>query len=161
MILVPEGNALRFESNPTVQTRGDPLGRLDSELSSILYSKNFANESEKWLAYQQILERYLQKKGVFDTPETYKADKVQEADEEKEKISNFDTSVMLQSVAKSYRSKAKELADFIKRTKNISWTRKGRVVINDVELPDTNIRDLLNDALSIETKRSQWKSTVF
>lgn len=146
MVLVPEGNALRFETHPTVQTPGDPLSRLDTDLSRILHSKDFKNESEKWLAYQQLLERYLQKRGVFKEPETWKEDPDATADQEEKKKEVLNMSVMLQSVAQSYRSKARRLAEFISKTSNIRWTPEGRVVIDNVVLPNSNIADLLNYA---------------
>lgn len=144
MVLVPEGKAFRLDSHPTVQTPGDPVSRLDSELSAILYSKKFSNDSEKWLAYQQILEKYLEKKGVFKLPEVTQPSS---NDDVKEKKNTLDTSVMLHGVAQSYRSKAKQLAEFIDRSSNIRWTEKGRLVIDNVELPHSNIVDLLNDAV--------------
>lgn len=60
---------MRLETHATVQTPGNAQSRLDSELSGILHSKSFQNESEKWLAYQGILEKYLQNRGVFKARE--------------------------------------------------------------------------------------------
>lgn len=147
MILIPEGNAMRMETHATVQTPGNASSRLDSELSHILHSNSFKNESEKWLAYQDILEKYLQKK-KGSSGDTQSRDDVQSQidEEEKQRQHDFDISVMLQSVKKTYRDQAKQLANFIERSSNIQWTKSGRVVIDNVELPNSNIADLLNDA---------------
>lgn len=59
---------------------------------------------------------------------------------------NFDVSVVLRSVKKTYRSQYRQLAEFIRRSSNVSWTESGRVVIDGVEMPDSNIVDLINDA---------------
>lgn len=154
MILIPEGGGMRLESHPTVQTPGNPLSRLDSELSGILHAKNFENEEKKWLAYQQILEKYLQKNGVYgsvasETPKQFEQKKIvqeEEKEEDKRKQENFDISALLQNVRKTYRSQSKQLAEFIQRTSNVRWTKSGRVVIDGVEMPDSNIVDLINDA---------------
>ena len=148
MVLVPEGKAFRLDSHPTVQTPSDPLGRLDSELSAIHYEKKFNSDAEKWLAYQQILEKYLQKKGVFGSvTASQPPPRDDDAKTEEESKKALDASVMAQSVAKTYRSKAKQLADFIASSSNIGWTDTGRVVIDNVELPNSNMIDLLNDAV--------------
>lgn len=154
MILIPEGGGMRLESHATVQTPGTTLSRLDSELSNILHGKNFENDDKKWLAYQEILERYLQKKGLYQTiaPETpkrleqMKIDKEVAEKEKQREEENFDVSVLLHGVKKTYRSQCKQLAEFIKRSSNIGWTSSGRVVIDGVEMPDSNVVDLLNDA---------------
>ena len=155
MILIPEGNAMRLESHATVQTPGNELSRLDSELSNILHAKNFESEEKKWLAYQQILEKYLQRNGVYgsmigETPKQVELKKIvqeEEKKEEKRMQENVDISVLLQSVRKTYRSQSGQLAEFIQRSSNVSWTKSGRVVIDGVEMPDSNIVDLINDAV--------------
>ena len=43
----------------SVQTPGTPLSRLDVELSGILNSRTYASERDKWVAYMQVLHRYL------------------------------------------------------------------------------------------------------
>ena len=43
----------------SVQTKGDNLSRLDSEMYNILFSKKFNNEYEKSKNYLQVLQRYL------------------------------------------------------------------------------------------------------
>lgn len=146
---------MRLETHATVQTPGYAQSRLDSELSGILHSKSFQNESEKWLAYQGILEKYLQNRGVFKAREQIRPPEdvdSQFEEEEAKKKEEFDMSLMLQSVKKTYRSKARQLADFIKRSSNIAWTKSGRLVIDGVELPDSNINLLINDAMRYRSK---------
>lgn len=153
MVLVPEGSAFRVESHPTVQTPGNSLSRLDSAMSGILYSENFEDQQAKWLAYQNILDKYLQKKGVY-TQSHQQTDARREGEEEDRGKDALETSVMLHSVAKTYRPKAKDLIEFMSKTSNIKWTKEGRMIIDDVELPNSNIRDLLNDAARERKKTS-------
>lgn len=150
MVLVPEGGAFRVESHPTVQTPGNALSRLDSEMSRILYSKNFDDQQAKWLSYRNILDKYLQKKKGMYT-QSHQMDVSKEEEGGKDEL---ETSVMLHSIAKTYRPKAKNLVEFMSKTSNIKWTKEGRIVIDDVELPNSNIRDLLNDAVRERKKTS-------
>ena len=59
MVLIPHENIQEIfgrqqVSTKTVQTPGTALTRLDSELSEILNSNVYANEREKWVAYNQV-----------------------------------------------------------------------------------------------------------
>ena len=64
MVLIPHENIQEISGRQqapmkTVQTPGTALTRLDSELSEILNSNVYANERKKWIAYNQVLQRYL------------------------------------------------------------------------------------------------------
>ena len=98
MVLVPEGSAFRVESHPSVQTPGNALSRLDSEMSRILYSHDFEDQQAKWLSYRNILDKYLQKKGMYT--QSHQTDMAKEDEEGGEKDA-LETSVMLHSIAKT------------------------------------------------------------
>lgn len=148
MILVPEENAKRFQQllnlPPTVQTRGTALTRLDREMSEISNSNSFRDDREKWASYQNVLEQYLRKKNPEKPVE--KDEGIEKTEEEKEK--NLRVEAILQGVSKTFRSRAKQILEFVDKTSNIRYTDKGKLVIDDVELPDSNITMLVNCAAS-------------
>ena len=57
--VVSQGNNSSVSTLPTVQTVGDNLSRLDSEIYRILTSNEFRDDHEKSKNYLQILRRYL------------------------------------------------------------------------------------------------------
>ena len=71
MVLVPEENLRHILLPPnylsTVQTPGNASTRLDRQMSDVIKSENFANDREKWLEYQRILEQYLRNKNAKKT----------------------------------------------------------------------------------------------
>lgn len=82
--------------------------------------------------------------------ETEKTPAEEEADEGPLK---FDA--ILHGVAKTYRSKSKALLEFMANTSNIRWDEKGKLTIDNVVLPHSNIAELVNDAARDTKKRRQ------
>lgn len=68
MVLVPEENLRHILLPPnfhsTVQTPGNASTRLDRQMSDVMSSESFANEREKWLEYQRVLEQFLRSKNA-------------------------------------------------------------------------------------------------
>lgn len=94
MVLVPEDNLRHILQPPnsiwdrylsTVQTPGNASTRLDRQMSDVIKSENFANDREKWLEYQRILEQYLRNKNA-------KKKSVTSGEDEKKKKRNGENS---------------------------------------------------------------------
>ena len=152
---MPEENVKRFQQllnlPPTVQTQGKVLTRLDREMSEISNSNAYSDERENWAKYQDVLERYLRKK----LPDPVRKDVSVEAEhkkdiEQREKQDRVEA--VLRDVKKTFRDRAKQLLEFIDKSSNIKWTKEGRVVIDGVELPHSNISALVNCATSTRSR---------
>lgn len=149
MILVPEENAKRFQQllnlPPTTQTPGTPLSRLDRDMYEISRSDDFRDEREKWASYQNVLERYLRKKNPDPVLPSREEPAENTRPDNDAEVENVD--FVLQKVAKVDRDRAKQLLQFIDKTSNVKWRRKdGRLTIDGVELPNSNIASLISDA---------------
>lgn len=162
MVLVPHDNIQRLtETAPavqTVQTTGTPLSRLDAEMSDILNSDSFASERDKCTAYMQILQRYLQlvthppppPPETVGTTESRAPLKSETASKDAPIASRLNDTIIIDSVPKKFRTKASLLLKNLHRnapTRKLAWDRKGVVSINGVRIPNSNIVDLVNDAM--------------
>lgn len=54
---------------------------------------------------------------------------------------------ILSPFSKTLRSKAESLLNFIDRNENLDWDSLGRLVVNGIVIPSSNITDLIKDAL--------------
>lgn len=166
MVLIPHDNIHRLTEvstgPPSVQTTGTPLSRLDSELSEILYSHSYKSERDKWTAYQQVLQRYLhlvehennntvpniptkRKMETFDTAN--KNDDIALINEVKSRLND---TLIVDSVPKKFKSKAILLLRNLHRDavgRKITWDRNGVVSIGGRRISNSNIVDLVNDAM--------------
>ena len=82
----------------TVQTSGDHLSRLDSDMFEILNSKKFSDEREKCKNYLQVLRRYL----FFKENERFDDNSVGEIDEMQATLAPPTEEAILESVPKIY-----------------------------------------------------------
>ena len=174
MVLIPHENIreiLGRQQAPmkTVQTPGTTLTRLDSELSEILNSNVYANEREKWIAYNQVLQRYLRlvehEKSLTATMSQNKTNGEEEGEEE-ERVSEemqaqsavladgiksrLNDTLIIDTVPKKFRAKAKLLLRNMHRNASpgkIVWDKNGVVSIDGAKIPNSNIVDLVNDAM--------------
>lgn len=164
MVLVPQ-ESLQFTQTvqPTVQTPGDPLTRLDNEMGNILTS-NAKDDKEKWLKFQQLFSRFLQtmptKQRSQQPAEQNSLLDDDAADERQETIRNglaiTDESI-INSVPKLYRGIAENLIRDLKKVNGdkFRWDDTGTVYINGSRIRDSHIIDLINDVMR---KRKNVKS---
>lgn len=172
MVLVPEDNLSQFSTQNHRQPAfsglemhphiGHPiataLNRLDAEMKDILSSTSYRGEREKWSAYQAVLQRYLhfiddertqlppvQRKERAESPKNDK----KEREREKEHLASLNDSVIVESVPQKFRHKAKLLLRRLHETPatSFSWDSAGVVSISGKSIKDSNIIDLMNDAM--------------
>ena len=69
MILIPEDsiNNLSLDNVATMQTPGTPTSGLDKKMSKIINSISIQDDREKYVMYQQALERFMYYKKNDDT----------------------------------------------------------------------------------------------
>lgn len=123
------------------------MSRLDTEMLEIINSEAYT-EQEKVDLYNQTLSRfqelYRQTKPLIKAPQT---------------LSNSDTTELPEpnlkpevegeltfSFPKTQRNLGSKLVKFLKNDPEISWLSNGTVILKGVELPGSNITDLISKA---------------
>lgn len=152
MILVPQDsvNGLREAGNfisGSTQTPGNNLSRLDAEMREILNSREITDERERWKLYNQVLQKYLY---FTANGEKQQSQEIPCSNESNDRRENEITEEFIsKSVPERYRRKAVKLLARLRplrKSKAISWNRRGEVSINGLKIKDSNIIDLINDA---------------
>jgi len=152
MVLVPHDSVNKLKSLEnenhaltSIQTPGDPTSRLDKELTKILNSSK--NDAEKWSEYRELFRRFL----FFNSDDERPHTKLTYQDiNESTQDSSYPVENIINSVPPRYQQKAKAIIDHINTAdidKRFKWDKSGRISINNNKIPNTNIVDLLNDAL--------------
>ena len=150
--MVPHEILNRFHEKPVSRSEGDVMGELDTDMHKILLQK--AEDSEKWKLYQQSLLRYLHFANEPKKPleisfpsEENKSSEENKADDETNK--NL-LSQLVAVIPRIIQRKAVTLYNILgcERTKDvISWDSTGLVNINGTPIPQSNIIDLISDAV--------------
>lgn len=145
----------------SVQTKGTPLTRLDEQMAEILKSNAYDSDRDKWSAYLQVLQRYLSLTMEANQQQLVSGDKATKKESPEnaaetatliaELKSHLNDTVIVDSVPKKYRRKAKMLLNSLHRNassnKKIQWDNDGVVTIAGTRIPNSNIIDLVNDAM--------------
>ena len=153
MILVPEDVYARFEQKQKIES--SPLVKnmmnSDREMSDVLQRTDIP-DSEKQKLYNANLERYMSLQQQKDS----QIPKVRLATSEKSEDENNSTQetiplpdfAIVDSMPKTKRQKATSILNRLKtRPDIISWDESGRVTLEGVKVPGSNISDLLSDAV--------------
>ena len=154
MILVPEDVFNRFEQKQKMETSPivSNMMQKDADMSKLLYRENL-NDDEKKKLYDANLERYLDLKHQKDNttptfrilPNSEIENKELALPEEKAQLSD---SVIVENIPKTMRTRAVALLNRLKaRPDVISWDETGRVSLDGVDIPHSNISDLISDAV--------------
>ena len=147
----------------SIQTKGDNLSRLDSEMYNILFSQKYNNDYEKSINYLQVLRRYLHfkenERKEFQPEEITKYledinpnEKLNTSTIESDKSfinqastdNGFTIKSILDSVPRSYQKKAQILLETWKETGKVNWDENGVTSIDGSVIANSNIKDLLN-----------------
>ena len=175
MILVPaeneatvnqqqQQNLLSMDLEKTVQTPGTPISRLDAQMRDILQSDEFPDLNAKSKAYQQALQRFLTAKASSRANQNLELEKLQHEVDELEASRNFDDEI-INTVPAKYREKARSFLMFARKVNSVTWDDAGRVRVRGLLLPESNIVDLVNDAMRSRKRirakgRSQFCSAL-
>lgn len=144
----------------SIQTFGNNLSRLDNEMYEILNSKYYDDDYKKMKDYLQVLTRYLhfkngERNNSFKTRPHNIKNKVNKE--------NLNTYTILESIPKSYASKAVQLLNLLEKNDEIYWDESGVVTIRGNTVVDSNITELLNNALRNRksiSKPTGWEKFV-
>lgn len=169
MVLVPEENILQFSSHRSHNFTNDnggsakqaekiieaALSRLDAEMNEILKSNAYADEREKWLAYFSVLQRYLHFADEERAHQYHALVKKKEGSAQfsptKSDIptARMNDSIIIESVPLKFRNKAKLLLRRLHDAppSDFSWDSAGVVSASGEPIKDSNIVDLVNDAM--------------
>ena len=153
-VLVPEDVLSRFEQKQKLETSPivSNMMQKDADMSKLLYREDL-NDDEKKKLYHANLERYPelnhQKDNTTPTVRFLPNSKIENEElalpEEKAQLSD---SVMVESIPKTMRTRAVALLNRLKaRPDVISWDETGGVSLDGVDIPRSNISDLISDAV--------------
>ncbi len=130
------------QNQQTVSPVVKVVAKLDDEITNILSNKDL-NDYDKAKVYAQTLQKYLSTRENID--ESKPAPEVTVVADS----SNYNDSAIVNTVPKKYQQQARNLLHFIKTDKKITWAEDGAVSLDDVPLQDSNIVDLINDAVRL------------
>lgn len=168
MVLVPEENLSQLSAqnqrqavfndstvSPEIRAIGTTLSRLDTEMNDILKCTTYKDDREKWSAYLTVLQRYLHFADSERAQQYLALAKTNENPtqiSEKKKKNNsthLHDSVIIESIPAKYRTKAKLLLRRLHdvHEPNFSWNSAGVVSIDGKPIKESNIVDLVNDAM--------------
>lgn len=125
----------------TTQTPGTHLKRIDDDMSHVLNS-SVLSDKEKWTQYQQLLQRYL---GFQHQTSVKSTDDIAS---DKSKTRGVNNQTIISTVPPTLKRKCELLLQFLESQQikdRISWDRRGEVTIDNVQVPSSNIIDLVND----------------
>lgn len=150
LILVPHDTLSRLHEKPIGRTQDDVMGDLDLEMKNILLKK--AQDSEKWKMYNQTLQRFLHYANEQRKPVTIALPSL--PNEEQTSRSEEDNDNMLARltslVPQKFKHNASSLYDFLvsKQSRSfIEWDSFGHVKIADSQIPQSNIIEMISDAV--------------
>lgn len=112
------------------------LSQLDEDMQKVLTSK--LSDNEKWLQYNQVLQRYLHFTEQSRLPVTLPIETTPS------RLSNSD---IIMTLPENYKKKAENLINILSSSGSVDWDNKGTVTIKGETLPSSNIIDLINDAI--------------
>lgn len=142
MILVPHDLLLKL--NQQKQNQSGLTNDLDTEMTTLLDNEDLG-EKEKWVRYQQMLQRYLKVKEQERQPL-----KVTMEEESKHGADMPGLSLqreIIEAIPKMYKNKAKMLLNRLESSKNVSWDERGEVTIKGNIVLGSNIIDLVSDVV--------------
>jgi hypothetical protein len=154
MILVPEDVFGRFEQKQKLETSPilTNMMKTDTEMSNVLQRPDM-EDAEKQKLYYTNLERYLNLKQQKDSeiPTVQLATKNSEDDENKkppETVNTLPDSLIVNNVPTTMRQRATAILNRLKtRPDIVSWDEIGQVKLDGLNIPDSNISDLISDAV--------------
>jgi len=140
MILVPHDSVARLHDTPTSSPQTQ-MSSLDTEMSYIM-RKQYADDSEKWKKYNEVLQRYL-----FFANESRKPLEISLSVPEGKKQTESSLRQQVMSVVpKTYKAQALRIFDYLSQHgSTVTWDSTGAVTLNGAPVPHSNILELISD----------------
>lgn len=154
MILLPSETVAKIHEKPVTSTPGDIMSGLDREMHQIMQKR--ADDSEKWKQYEQALQKYM-----YFVHEQRKPTKLiftagePKLEEEEDPL----RTELITVIPSTFKVLATTLFDRLKNNNHIVWDENGRVKIEGIVLQNSNIIDLIGDAVRARKKgyANGWK----
>ena len=148
MVLVPEDAFNRYEQRQRLETSPimSNIINKDTQMSNVLQREGMSDD-QKQKMFNAELERYLElrqhKKSQIPSVRVIDNEKGQHQPE-----TQLPDIVVVEPIPKSMRSRATALLNRLKtRPEVITWNKTGQFKIEGETIPDSNISDLLSDAM--------------
>ena len=142
------------EDNETVQTPGDNLSRLDSELYELLHSNKYTDLYEKCQNYLQVLRRFLYQVRNESSPSNVASTILENTEnvvENPEDKPLFESEI-LHSIPNNLLKKAALLLRHRRQNDRLAWSNTGVIKIADKLLNESNIAELLAHVVKKKSK---------
>ena len=151
LVLVPHETLDRLHEKPMSRTGTDVMGELDTDMHKILLQK--AEDSEKWKLYHQALQRYLHFANEQRKPLSIQLPSIEENAQPEDKSNEVNGQLLARLtsvIPKKFQNTATGLFQTLSSEQNktlLYWDHTGVVKINDTPIPQSNIIDLVSDAV--------------
>ena len=150
MVLVPEDAVNRYEQRQRLETSPIMSNMIhkNTQMSNILQRESMSDDQKQKL-FNAELERYLELRQQKDSH----ISSVRVIDNEKEQQqaqpeTQLSDAVVVEPVPKTMRPRATALLNWLKtRPEVVTWDKTGQVKIEGETIPDSNISDLVSDAM--------------
>lgn len=141
MILVPQDFFSKL--NQQNKEQSGLTNDLDTEMGAILDNSELG-EKEKWVRYQQMLQRYLKLKDQERQPLKVT---MEESKQEASQPAVGLHQEIIESIPKMFKKKAQMLLHRLESSNDISWDGRGVVSIKGNTIIGSNIIDLVSDVV--------------
>ena len=150
MVLVPEDAVNRYEQRQRLETSPIMSNMIhkNTQMSNILQREGMSDDQKQKL-FNAELERYLelrqQKESQIPNIRVIDNEKGQQQAQPETQLSD---AVVVEPVPKTMRPRATALLKWLKtRPEVVTWDKAGQVKIEGETIPDSNISDLVSDAM--------------
>ena len=149
MVLVPEDAVNRYEQRQRLETSPIMSNMIhkNTQMSNILQRESMSDDQKQKL-FNAELERYLELRQQKDShiPSVRVIDS--EGQQQAQPETQLSDAVVVEPVPKTMRPRATALLNWLKtKPEVVTWDKTGQVKIEGETIPDSNISDLVSDAM--------------
>ena len=150
MVLVPEDAVNRYEQRQRLETSPIMSNMIhkNTQMSNILQREGMSDDQKQKL-FNAELERYLELRQQKDShvPNVRVIDN-EKGQQQAQSETQLSDAVVVEPVPKTMRPRATALLNWLKtRPEVVTWDKTGQVKIEGETIPDSNISDLVSDAM--------------
>jgi len=150
MVVIDQQSLERMQTSPTpALTRASAL---DSEMEQLMQRSDM-DAHDKWVAYNQLLQRYLHIADGYRKPVTIPiVDTQSRGPSANDMVADTNDPIRQQvvnSVPNTFRRKAGLLYSLLQNSDLVRWNARGEISLDGAELPGSNIVDLISDAVRL------------
>ena len=164
MVLVPEDAVNRYEQRQRLETSPIMSNMIhkNTQMSNILQREGMSDDQKQKL-FNAELERYLELRQQKDShvPNVRVIDN-EKGQQQAQPETQLSDAVVVEPVPKTMRLRATALLNWLKtRPEVVTWDKTGQVKIEGETIPDSNISDLVSDAMRSRKNFNPTGSRVF